>query len=74
MFIYILKVNPLAFIVFCSLLMDNPGSRDPYALGGAGAGFVMEWTGNPKFTIGFSAGDKELLQLRSRQMYLAIPE
>lgn len=34
----------------------------------------MEWRGQPKFTIGHSSEDKELLQLRSEQMYLTIPE
>lgn len=50
------------------------GSRDPHMLSGQGAGFALEWKGNPKFTIGHSPEDKELLQLRSKQMYLTIPE
>ncbi|KAF8314787.1 hypothetical protein DL93DRAFT_2227867 [Clavulina sp. PMI_390] len=50
------------------------GSRDPNILAGSGAGFVMEWKGQPTFTIGTSPKDMELLQLRGKEMRLAIPD
>jgi hypothetical protein len=58
------------------ILADNltSGTRDPYIIGGRGAGFVMEWKGQPLFTIGYSSQDQELVQLQSDRMVLAIPE
>ena len=50
------------------------GTRDPYVIDGRGAGFVMEWKGNPTFTVGLSDQDQELLQLHGIQMLLVIPE
>jgi hypothetical protein len=50
------------------------GSRDPYEIIGDGAGFVLCWSGRPRLQIGFENEQKELLQIESDEMLLAIPE
>ncbi|KAG9015450.1 hypothetical protein FRB94_000054 [Tulasnella sp. JGI-2019a] len=50
------------------------GSRDPYYITGAGAGFVFCFNGNTTITSGYSAEVKEIVQLASDQFTLAIPD
>ncbi|KIO32802.1 hypothetical protein M407DRAFT_18267 [Tulasnella calospora MUT 4182] len=50
------------------------GSRDPYYVDGAGAGFVLCFKGDTDITVGYSSKDKELIQISSSKMYLAIPD
>ncbi|QRV87312.1 Apt1 domain protein [Ceratobasidium sp. AG-Ba] len=49
------------------------GSRDPYEITGAGAGFALCWTGNPGIYIGYHLEDKELIQFQGNQMIVGIP-
>ncbi|KAF7352699.1 hypothetical protein MVEN_01235800 [Mycena venus] len=50
------------------------GLRDPYNVNGAGAGFVFAWQGSPKLLIGHGNIDKELIQVTSDSMVIAIPD
>ncbi|KAG8995921.1 hypothetical protein FRB90_012874, partial [Tulasnella sp. 427] len=50
------------------------GSRDPYYINGAGAGFVLCFMGDTDITVGYSSADKELIQISSNKLYLAIPD
>ncbi|KAJ6485160.1 golgi-body localization protein domain-containing protein [Mycena vitilis] len=50
------------------------GSRDPYNVNGAGAGFVLAWQGSPKLLIAKENDDKELIQVISDSMVIAIPD
>ncbi|KAK7061817.1 golgi-body localization protein domain-containing protein [Favolaschia claudopus] len=50
------------------------GTRDPYIVNGAGAGFVLAWQGSPKLMIGHSNDDRELIQVTSSSMVIAIPD
>ncbi|KAJ7094663.1 golgi-body localization protein domain-containing protein [Mycena belliarum] len=50
------------------------GLRDPYTINGAGAGFVLAWQGNPKLLIAQTNDDKELIQVLSDSMVIAIPD
>ncbi|KAI0081718.1 hypothetical protein K474DRAFT_1133165 [Panus rudis PR-1116 ss-1] len=49
------------------------GSRDPYDLRGAGAGFALCWRGQPKLLIGQPNEQKELIQVISDSMFITIP-
>ncbi|KDQ20607.1 hypothetical protein BOTBODRAFT_124283 [Botryobasidium botryosum FD-172 SS1] len=49
------------------------GSRDPYQTSGTGAGFVLAWKGSPSISVGYSNSHKELIQVESERMLLAIP-
>ncbi|KAJ7498810.1 golgi-body localization protein domain-containing protein [Mycena latifolia] len=50
------------------------GLRDPYNINGAGAGFVLAWQGNPRLLIAQKNEDKELIQVFSDSMVIAIPD
>ncbi|KAG8856771.1 hypothetical protein FRB96_006274 [Tulasnella sp. 330] len=50
------------------------GTRDPYYTAGAGAGFAFCFTGNTTITSGYSAEQKEIIQLASDRFTLAIPD
>lgn len=50
------------------------GSRDPYALEGAGAGFVKIWRGNVKLLVNCTNNDHELLQILSDRYVLGVPD
>ncbi|KAF8195786.1 golgi-body localization protein domain-containing protein [Mycena galopus ATCC 62051] len=50
------------------------GLRDPYIVNGAGAGFVLAWQGSPRLLIGYENEDKELIQVKSESMAIAIPD
>ncbi|KAJ6598956.1 golgi-body localization protein domain-containing protein [Mycena vulgaris] len=50
------------------------GSRDPYNINGAGAGFVLAWQGNPRLLVAQKNDDKELIQVLSDSMVIAIPD
>lgn len=50
------------------------GSRDPYSVGGNGAGWVMVWRGNVEVRIGFENEDHEFLQFISNEYILAVPD
>ncbi|OCH92936.1 hypothetical protein OBBRIDRAFT_802282 [Obba rivulosa] len=49
------------------------GSRDPYELGGRGAGFALCWKGDPQLTIGHRNPESELIQVISNSMLVVIP-
>lgn len=55
----------------CSFLV---GLRDPYNLADDGAGFVLAWQGNTKLLVGRKNEDKELIQVISDSMLIAIPK
>lgn len=50
------------------------GSRDPYNILDDGAGLLLSWQGNPKLLIGHENEDKELIQVISNSMFIAIPK
>ena len=50
------------------------GTRQPYAVTGAGAGFVLVWRGGVELRLGRHLTDHEFLQVRSREHLLAIPD
>jgi hypothetical protein len=50
------------------------GTRDPYKLDDAGAGFVLCWQGNPEIRIGHENHQRELLQVMSNKMLIAVPK
>lgn len=50
------------------------GSRDPYQLDNEGAGFVLTWLGNTKLLIARKNEDRELMQVISDSMFIAIPK
>ncbi|KAJ6539449.1 golgi-body localization protein domain-containing protein [Mycena capillaripes] len=50
------------------------GSRDPYNVTGAGAGFALAWQGSPRLLVGHENSDKELIQVKSDSMVIAIPD
>ena len=50
------------------------GTRQPYAVTGAGAGFVLVWRGDVELRLGRHLTDHEFLQVRSREHLLAIPD
>lgn len=49
------------------------GSRDPYALSGAAAGFVKIWKGDVKLLLNHENESKELVQILSDKYVLAVP-
>lgn len=50
------------------------GTRDPYKLDDAGAGFVLCWQGSPEIRIGHENHQRELLQVMSNEMLIAVPK
>ncbi|KAJ7047262.1 golgi-body localization protein domain-containing protein [Mycena alexandri] len=50
------------------------GLRDPYNVNGAGAGFLLAWQGSPRLLIAQENQDKELIQVTSDSMVIAIPD
>lgn len=50
------------------------GARDPYETHDEGAGFVLGWQGHPRLRIGFANEQKELMQLTSDLMVIAVPD
>ncbi|KAJ7276501.1 golgi-body localization protein domain-containing protein [Mycena haematopus] len=54
--------------------LQMKGLRDPYNVNGAGAGFVFAWQGSPRLLIGHENDDKELIQVTSDSMVIAIPD
>ncbi|KAL0572042.1 Protein SABRE [Marasmius crinis-equi] len=49
------------------------GLRDPYEITDKGAGFVLSWRGNTKLLVGRENESKELIQVISDELYIAIP-
>lgn len=49
------------------------GSRDPTNITDNGAGFVLVWKGSPRLLIGHPNEQRELMQLTSDIMLIAIP-
>lgn len=49
------------------------GTRDPSNLHGDGAGFCLVWQGNPKILVGLPNNDREVVQVVSNSMFMAIP-
>lgn len=49
------------------------GSRDPYQVLGAGAGYAKVWRGDVRFLIGHDNPDHEVWQITSRDYVLGIP-
>lgn len=50
------------------------GTRDPYNTLDSGAGFVLCWQGSPKILIGYENPQKELIQVISEGMLIAVPQ
>ncbi|KAJ7068375.1 golgi-body localization protein domain-containing protein [Mycena amicta] len=50
------------------------GLRDPYIVHGAGAGFVLAWQGNPRLLVAQKNHHKELIQVFSESMVIAVPD
>lgn len=50
------------------------GTRDPCNILDAGAGFVLCWQGNPEIRVGYDNPQKELIQVISDGMLIAVPE
>ncbi|KAG6857080.1 hypothetical protein H0H87_009641 [Tephrocybe sp. NHM501043] len=49
------------------------GSRDPYQLDNEGAGFMLAWNGNTKLFVARKNEYRELIQMISDSMFIAIP-
>lgn len=49
------------------------GTRDPHQVSGLGAGFVLSWQGNTMLLIGRQNENRELIQVVSDSMSIAIP-
>lgn len=49
------------------------GSRNPYDLRGAGAGFALCWKGHPQLLIGQPNEQNELVQVISDTMLITVP-
>uniref|UniRef100_A0A0W0FJY9 Uncharacterized protein n=1 Tax=Moniliophthora roreri TaxID=221103 RepID=A0A0W0FJY9_MONRR len=49
------------------------GLRDPYDIVDMGAGFVLSWRGNTKLLVGRKNEARELIQVISDSMFIAIP-
>lgn len=49
------------------------GIRDPCEVHDTGCGFVFCWQGNPEIRIGYENPQKELIQVLSEGMLIAIP-
>lgn len=49
------------------------GSRDPYSVEGAGAGFSLSWHDDVRWKIGFDNYDREFFQIMSDRFVLGIP-
>jgi len=50
------------------------GTRDPHNLYDAGSGFVLCWQGSPEIRIGYENQQKELIQVLSDDMLIAVPK
>jgi hypothetical protein len=50
------------------------GSRDPYRTSREGAGLVLAWQGSPLLLINHENEDKEIAQILSDSMFIAIPQ
>jgi hypothetical protein len=57
-----------------TLILSDPGERDPYRTTGDGAGFVLGWKGNSQLSVGLANEDSELIQIMSDSMHIAIPK
>lgn len=54
--------------------MSFTGSRDPRKIVDDGTGFVLSWNGNPEIRVGYENLQKELIQVLSDGMLIAIPK
>ena len=54
--------------------LNLSGTRDPYKLDDAGAGFVLCWQGSPEIRIGYENHQRELIQVMSNEMLIAVPK
>ena len=50
------------------------GSRDPRKIVDDGTGFVLSWNGSPEIRVGYENLQKELIQVLSDGMLIAIPK
>ncbi|GAA99613.1 uncharacterized protein L969DRAFT_94065 [Mixia osmundae IAM 14324] len=50
------------------------GGRDPYSLTGFGAGFVLVWRRQVRFTLGHENPEREFFQVKSYDFILAVPD
>jgi len=50
------------------------GTRDPYDVLHAGAGWVLAWRKHVELRLGFDNADREFLQVRSGEHVLAVPD
>ncbi|PPQ99072.1 hypothetical protein CVT24_003632 [Panaeolus cyanescens] len=49
------------------------GSRDPFNITDAGSGFVLTWQGSPEIRVNYENYQKELIQVLSDEMLIAVP-
>ncbi|KAF8974465.1 golgi-body localization protein domain-containing protein [Flammula alnicola] len=49
------------------------GTRDPHNISDTGSGFVLCWQGNPEIRVGYDNFQKELIQVMSDGMLIAVP-
>ena len=57
-----------------SILIGSPGSRDPYAVTGHAAGFVMVWRKDVRWNIHQDNDPKKFMTVDSGEYVLAIPD
>jgi hypothetical protein len=50
------------------------GTRDPYNTLDSGAGLVLCWQGSPEIRVGYENPQKELIQVISEGMLIAVPK
>ncbi|KDN42722.1 hypothetical protein K437DRAFT_237559 [Tilletiaria anomala UBC 951] len=63
----------LDFIPEGALHLYLKGSRDPYKIHGDGAGWVKCWKDHVSVQVGHQNAEREVIQIRSREYALAIP-
>jgi hypothetical protein len=51
-----------------------PGSFDPYAVTGLGAGFALSWRENTRLEIAQPNPQYETIQISANELLIAIPE
>lgn len=67
-----LKGNVLKLLDMQGLMIS--GTRDPYNTVDSGAGFVLCWQGSPEICVGYENPQKELIQVISEGMLIAVPK
>jgi hypothetical protein len=63
-----------ALLTLLTTLFPSTGSRSPYEILQTGAGFVLGWSGKPRWVIGHPNEERELIQISAERLVFAIPE